>query len=101
MSGVRLRLYELVGLLLRRPIRDPERRAFWWALAIVVPLGCVLAVLLHLVAGGGVALLLASGAVLAVVLSVPACALARRRYRLEEPAPAEDEIAADAASSRV
>ena len=53
MNGPRLRLYELTGLILRRPVRDPERRAFWWALAIVVPAACVLAVLLNLMAGGG------------------------------------------------
>jgi hypothetical protein len=95
MTGLRLRLYELTGLILRRPILDPERRAFWWALAIIVPAACVLAVLLHLMAGGGVVLLLATGVVLAVALAVPVCALAQRRYGLDE---LDDELAPDPAA---
>jgi hypothetical protein len=99
MSGPRLRLYELTGLLLRRPIVDPHRRAFWWALAIIVPAACILAVILHLLAGGGAALLLATGAVLAVVLAVPVCALAKRRYGLASPDAAGDDLAPDPAAS--
>jgi hypothetical protein len=99
MTGPRLRLYELTGLLLRRPIVDPHRRAFWWALAIIVPAACVLAVLLHLVAGGGAVLLIVTGAVLAVLLAVPVCALAKRRYGLDSPDGAADDLAPDPAAS--
>jgi uncharacterized membrane protein YeiB len=99
MNGPRLRLYELTGLILRRPIRDPERRAFWWALAIIVPVACVLAVLLNLIAGGGAIVLLVTGVVLATVLAVPVCELAKRRYELEEPDAADDELHPDPAAS--
>ncbi len=98
-TGPRLRLYELTGLLLRRPVVDAHRRAFWWALAIIVPAACVLAVVLHLVAGGGAAVLIAAGAVLAIILAVPVCALAKRRYGLDEPQPDGDALAADPAPS--
>ena len=98
MSGMRLRLYELTGLLLRRPIVDPHRRAFWWALAILVPAACILAVILHLVVGGGAALLLVAGAVLAVVLAVPVCALAKRRYGLASADAPGDDVAPDPAA---
>jgi type VI protein secretion system component VasK len=99
MSGPRLRLYELTGLLLRRPIVDAHRRAFWWALAIIVPAACILAVILHLVVGGGAALLIATGAVLAVVLAVPVCGLAKRRYGLDAPDAAGEDLAPDPAAS--
>ena len=98
MNGPRLRLYELTGLILRRPVRDPERRAFWWALAIVVPAACVLAVLLNLMAGGGAIVLLVAGVVLAIVLAVPVCALAKRRYALDAPDAADDELQPDPAA---
>jgi hypothetical protein len=99
MTGMRLRIYELTGLLLRRPIVDPHRRAFWWALAIIVPAACVLAVIMNLLAGGGAALLLVTGAVLAVLLAVPVCALAKRRYGLASPDAPADDVAPDPAAS--
>jgi hypothetical protein len=98
MNGPRLRLYELTGLVLRRPILDPERRAFWWALVIVVPVACVLAVLLNLMAGGGAMLLIGAGVVIAVALAVPVCAFATRRYRLDEPDGDDEELAPDPAA---
>ena len=98
MNGPRLRLYELTGLILRRPILDPERRAFWWALGIVVPAACLIAVLLNLMVGGGALLLIAAGVVIAVALAVPACAFATRRYGLDEPDGDEEELAPDPAA---